>query len=428
MTDRVLVDATKLHAGRLDPPVSKSDAQRALTLAYALRDTSLVGLPASTDDLPADVQVLRRGLESLYSPGAAGATIDCGDGGAPFRILLGQAAVQPGAWVRFVGTPRLGERPHQALFEALRRALPGLEIVTGDPWPVAVRAAPIRDALHFVVGSEVSSQFATSLVLAAATIVARTQTPVSVTVRGPIASAGYLDLTLSWLSRMGFSWIREPNGALRVLSVRAPSVAPPIPGDWSAIAQLLLIAWASGGSVSHVDLAAAHPDRAVLAVLAEAGLTVDLRDPMHVSVRGAASSGVRASGQDCPDLLVALAALACVLPGPSTLDAVSILRHKESDRLDAIEALVRAAGSRSLRRGEQLIIEPGRVPPRWSMQSRGDHRVAMASALLAVLARSTLVLDGAACVRKSFPGFWRALLAVGVRSDAMLEGGACTER
>jgi 3-phosphoshikimate 1-carboxyvinyltransferase len=133
-------------------------------------------------------------------------------------------------------------------------------------------------------------------------------------------------------------------------------------------------------------------------------------------VEGQARNGLVASGKECPDLLPTLAALACVLPRPSTLTDVGILRLKESDRLEGIQKLVAAYGGTTRLEGETLTLSPPAAPPaHFAMDSRGDHRLAMVSATLAVLSGARLSLTGPECVEKSFPGFWRQLERAGVR-------------
>ncbi len=406
------IDATRLHAGTLTPPISKSDAQRALALAHTLGDPDIAPLVLG-DELPMDVRALGRGLEVLRA--GTSTPIDVGDGGTPLRILLGQAAIAPGPSV-IIGSKRLAERPHEALIEALTTALApaGLRIERGASlFPLHIQHAHARAPTpRFSIRSTESSQFATSLVIAAAGLARREGRAWEVVLEGELASEGYLDLTFDWLERAGVVYDRK-DARITVSSMGTTPRRGPVPGDWSSLGYLLAIAWKTGGDVALVDRGAAHPDRAILDVLAQAGLSVE-----HGSltrVRGVATSGVEASGSDCPDLLPTVAALACALPAPTRLTSVSILRLKESDRLAGIEALVAAGGARSRRVHDTLIIEPGAIPPALSLSSRGDHRMAMAAATLAVLGGATLALDDTHVVDKSFPGFWQQLERVGVR-------------
>lgn len=412
------VDPSHLVPARLVPPVSKSDAQRALVLAHLTGHWPLASLQGEAEaDLPADVRVLTRGVNALRQPPGTVREVDCADGGAPFRILVTQAAVTPGAKVRLTGTPRLGERPHGPLFESLREALgpSGLVLTEGTPWPVEIHAPTSTSAPVFRVPGAQSSQYASSLLLGCAALFLRERRPWSVEILGTLTSAGYLELTVSWLRRFGFT-VEESASRLAVTDYKAPPTAPALPGDWSSLGYLLLVAWRTGGSVERADPSSAHPDQAILRLMQPAGLTPVPGPDLTMRVEGQARDGLVASGKECPDLLPTLAALACVLPRPSTLTDVGILRLKESDRLEGIQTLVAAYGGTTRLEGETLTLSPPAAPPaHFAMDSRGDHRLAMVSATLAVLSGARLSLTGPECVEKSFPGFWRQLERAGVR-------------
>jgi 3-phosphoshikimate 1-carboxyvinyltransferase len=464
----VTVSPGLLRPVRLVPPHSKSDAQRALVLAHVLGEPALSAFlgegngtgvsdaaaqrrptgggqgggeagaaPPQAPDCargriaaehggadergapppPTDVTVMAAGLAALERAARTGeeVEIDCRDGGAPFRLLLGQAAVTPGARVRFTGTPRLGERPHGPLLESLRATLSGagLQLVSGAPWPLSVTGASGCAAEPcFRVDAAQSSQFPSSLLLAAASLHLREHRPWAVELVGPPASGGYLALTVAWLRRSGFE-LSEGAGRFAVHSHSAPRTWPTVPGDWSSLGYLLLLAWASGGRAAGVDVLAAHPDRAVLRVLADLGLRVDVSSDGEASVSGTPCAGLRADGDECPDLLPTLAALACVLPAPSVLTRVSILRAKESDRLSAICDLVHAAGGRTHLEGERLHIQPPEAVRPFTFDARGDHRLALSASVLAVLGRVPVQLRRAHGVDKSFPGFFTQLQALG---------------
>ena len=421
-TKQLRVDPSALTATALTPPISKSDAQRALVLAHL---TGAWPLPDLQDEpeafLPADVRVLRRGIEALRLPPGPARDVDCADGGAPFRILVTQVAVTPGAHVRLSGTPRLGERPHGPLFQSLREALgpAGLVLTEGSPWPVELRAptaeATARCEPVFRVPGDQSSQYASSLLLGCAALLLRERRPWRVEILGTLTSAGYLELTVSWLRRFGFT-VNERAGHYEVAAHAPPARTPAMPGDWSSLGYLLLIAWHTGGSAERADLASAHPDQALVRLVEQVGLRPEPGAGNTLRLTGRPQGGLVASGKECPDLLPTLAALACVLPAPSTLHDVGILRLKESDRLEGIRTLVDAFGGTTHLDGETLTVRPpASRPSHFAMDSRGDHRLAMVSATLSVLSGVPLTLTGPECVEKSFPGFWRQLERAGVR-------------
>ncbi len=229
----------------LNPPVSKSDAQRALILADIIGASSpLTNVRDAA--LPGDVKIVRDGLWALRHHKSH---IDVHDGGAPFRFLLTQAALTPGTQVSFTGAARLASRPHDQLINSLQNTLSPLGVTltfTAGQWPVTVQTpdAPLSVAAFSINGAE-SSQFASSLLLGVARLVARTHRPVRLELSGPTASAGYLDMTIRWLEACGFT-VENVGAGVTVTGFQEPRTVPSIPGDWSSLTYLLPIAWKCG--------------------------------------------------------------------------------------------------------------------------------------------------------------------------------------
>ena len=389
----------------LRPPLSKSDAQRALIIADVLGVPFSDVLPGD-EALPRDVEVLRDGLLALRHPAAR---IDCHDGGAPFRFLLAQAAVLPGRAVDFIGTPRLGERPHAPLLAALKTAIPALVLHEGDPWPLHLESPRTLGELRFVVDAALSSQFASSLLLAAARH-ARAGHQASVHVRGAMASEGYYRLTRAWLERTGFT----VEGGEVVAPTRAPATFPALPGDWSSLGYLFALSWVSGLSVERVQEGSGHPDEALVSILRDVGI-VRVEGRLEGTPRG----GFDVDSARCPDAIPTLAVWATRLPDSSRFRHTSILRLKESDRLSAIVELLTLAGARSELEGDTLVVHPARVTADLEFDARGDHRMAMSAAVLARLHERTLRLRGADSVAKSVPGFWAEARKAGVEVESL---------
>lgn len=417
----------------LSPPLSKSDAQRRLVLEH------LLGLPASELDPRSarDVHVLARALATLrrFEKEFAStsdsvphphdyADVDCADGGAPFRLFVGQAAVTPGAKLRIRGTPRLGERPHGPLFTSLVHALgdSGVKLTEGNPWPLlvdGVMAASFLSKPVFRIDAAESSQFPSSLLFAAASLAQRERRPWTVKLEGTSASRGYLKLSLHWLECAGFRVdVDDSEGTYIVHALKtAPYPLPLVPGDWSSLGYLLVLAWKSGLAVTDVDETAAHPDRAIVRVLRGLGLSVSLARDGSARVQGRAQGGLDVSGEECPDLLPTLAVLACGLPAPSVLRDVRVLKAKESDRLEGIRQLVTAAGGQVHHDVETdaLHLTPPTTIPSGPLHidSHDDHRLAMSGATLAALQGREAVITHPECVAKSFPHFWEEFAKLG---------------
>jgi 3-phosphoshikimate 1-carboxyvinyltransferase len=156
------IDPRGLKPSVLTPPQSKSDAQRALVLAWIL---GWPELQAQVETESTDVATLAAGLKVIAH---GSGTIDCHDGGAPFRFLLALAATTAGRFT-FTGSARLAARPRSALTAAL-----GIE--DRGSWPLVVDGVAVR-APPFVIDASESSQFPSALLLAAARLERRENRP-----------------------------------------------------------------------------------------------------------------------------------------------------------------------------------------------------------------------------------------------------------
>jgi len=398
------------------PPLSKSDAQRAMVVS------AIWGLPSPVpeataeghEDLPRDIQVMARGLKALASPDTR-LRIDCRDGGVPFRFLLTQAALRPDTEVEFVGSARLGERPHEALLRALEQYLgpAGLRIKRANPWPLRLQTPPVLPkALHVEVEAQASSQFASSLLLGASRVARASSQPSSVLLKGPLASPGYWDMTRKWLECSGFS-VWEENRRVWVTVKAMPRQLPPIPGDWSSLGYLLLLSWASQNPVAGLSLGQGHPDEALWWHLQSLGLETSFQQGI-AHVRGEPQGGLQVSAVECPDAILGLVALACMLKEPSRFEEIAVLRLKESDRVEAAKAMAEAFGASFMLEDNRFVVKPGPRAAFFELDAKEDHRTAMSAATLSAMSGVPLKLWGPECVEKSFPAFWRQLESAGV--------------
>jgi 3-phosphoshikimate 1-carboxyvinyltransferase len=113
------------------------------------------------------------------------------------------------------------------------------------------------------------------------------------------------------------------------------------------------------------------------------------------------------------DEVPALVAAAAVSPGESRFEDLAELRVKESDRIAALVAMVRAFGLGADATDDGLRVLGGRPRGGAVVRSEGDHRIAMAAAVLALAAAGETVIDDVACVDTSFPGFAAILRGLG---------------
>ncbi len=123
-----------------------------------------------------------------------------------------------------------------------------------------------------------------------------------------------------------------------------------------------------------------------------------------------------------PDAALPLAAMLAFAGGKSVLTGAARLREKESDRIASALDLLARAGASAAEAGEageagdaRLAIDgPSGTPRAAAFRSHGDHRVAMAAAVLALALPAGSTLDDPGAAAKSWPRFfpeWAALVA-----------------
>jgi 3-phosphoshikimate 1-carboxyvinyltransferase len=419
VTDLLALPPASEVRGTLRVPSSKSATNRALLLA-ALADSAVeIAAPLESEDtlalrrclaaMGASIVATPAGLSvsgPLRGDAKREVVLDVRDSGTAARFLTAAAAAVPGRFL-LTGSPRLCRRPMAELIAALDSA--GAHIRgRGEPGclPIAVEGGGLRSGIVTVDATR-SSQFLSALLIAGVAV----EGGLAVRPSGAVASAPYVRMTLETLREFGHEVgegevMRVARGARVVARYETP-------GDYSSAIPLLAAAGSAGGRVALTGLRwpSADADALALPALRQMGVRIAAGPAGLVAEAGPddlAPIAVRAT--DFPDAVPALAALAALAPGESRFLGIAHLRLKESDRITALAALVTAAGARAVADGDALtVIGPARsggFPAR--IPTSGDHRMAMAAALLA-LRLPGLLIEDPACVAKSYPGFFRDL-------------------
>jgi len=389
LTNRALVAAAAAGGGTVVAPLDCDDTR---VLARAL------GEAGWQIDWNSDIRVGERRIP------AHRVALDLADSGTGARLILGLLAASPGRCI-IDGSRRLRERPLRQLLTPLSE-LGAVVRSTGGRLPVEVDGRTL-DGGAVVVRPEVSSQFVSSLLMAAPLM----RFGLRVTIDGQLPSAPYLDLTKDVLHAFGARVeAAVDRRQWRVWPGRLEPTRYPVEGDWSAAAFFAAAAAVTGGTVElgPLDCASRQGDRAVLDILARGGLSFEQQLGGFVRISGPVHETLQADLVACPDLFPALAVVCAAGRPGSKLCGLDYLRHKESDRLALMADNLHRLGARVRVDGTTFEVEKTmtRVPgmPR-RVTAGGDHRIAMAMAVAALVA-GPLELDDTGCVAKSFPEFW----------------------
>ncbi|MGA2064240.1 MAG: 3-phosphoshikimate 1-carboxyvinyltransferase [Thermoguttaceae bacterium] len=449
---------------RIRPPGSKSITNRAMVCAALADGPSLLTGALASDDTRVMIEGLRQlGVAVAEDPAeaviriagcggrlpAASADLMVGNSGTTLRFLTAVAALGHGTF-RLDGNQRMRERPVQDLLDALGQL--GVEarseLGTGCP-PVVVRAAGLRGGRAEVAGS-ISSQYLSGLLMAAP----YAREPVELAIRGELVSGPYVAMTLGVMAAFGVKLpspapsppapLRAPtegwSGERGAIDARPPSAPGPTPGagfvpppaflipvgaayrgcryaiepDASAASYFFAAAAVAGGSVTVEGLTrrSIQGDVAFCDLLEQMGCRVE-EGPDSITVTGGPLVGIEADMNAISDTVQTLAAVALFARGPTTINHVGHIRHKETDRLRALATELRKLGAEVEERADGLRIVP-RPLHAAGIDTYGDHRMAMSLALVGLAVPGVIIRDPG-CTAKTYPGFFEDLdgLAVG---------------
>ena len=414
-----------VRTGAVTVPSSKSQAHRYLICAALSEHPSRLACRGISEDVRATARCLEALGAKIGEAGdtlfvepvrrEGGSTADaaellCGESGSTLRFLLPLTGAL-GAAACFHMEGRLGKRPHSAFAEELRR----------HGMTVEQRGAQMFCGGRLQPGSyhlpgNISSQFITGLLLALPLLDGES----SLEIDGELQSADYVAITEQALALSGIKLIKAESG-YRIPGnqhYRFPAEAE-VEGDWSSAAPFLCMGALSKEGVRVEGLAtdSAQGDRRILDILRKLGAEIEISaDGVHVR-KGSARHGVGARQEgrdgkvtidaaDIPDLIPALCALAATADGCTEIVNAGRLRLKETDRIRTTVGMLRALGAAIEEKEEGMVIIGKEQLDGGTTSSYGDHRIAMAAAVAACACREDVVLQGAECVAKSYPGFW----------------------
>jgi 3-phosphoshikimate 1-carboxyvinyltransferase len=404
-------------------PGSKSITNRALILAalsHPAKGSELRGALQSEDtevlidalralDIrvrtawPDGVVHVRRGVFGRIIP-AESTDLFVANSGTSMRFLTALVSLGQGRY-RIDGVSRMRERPIEDLLAALRQlgVRASSEQQNGYP-PVRIEANGL-DGGRVQIRGDVSSQFLSALLMAAP--LARSE--ITIDVDGPIVSAPYVAMTIAMMAKFGVDIDTDGKSYFRVptrpwYDARSLDIEP----DASAASYFFGAAAITRGEVTVVGLGSSslQGDVRFVDVLEKMGCRV-FRGPHAYTVAGGPLRGVDIDMNQISDCVMTLAAVACFASSPTTIRNVAHIRHKETDRLQALATELRKIGPRVEESADGLTIIPAALHGA-TIDTYNDHRMAMSMALVG-LTIPGIVIRNPACVGKTYPRFFEDL-------------------
>ena len=425
-----------LH-GRAAVPGDKSISHRALMLgAVARGDTPIQGFldGADTNATLHALQEMGVGIDrdgahaltvhgvGLHGLKAPSGPLDLGNSGTSVRLLAGLLAGQAFD-VELTGDASLSRRPMGRVVDPLRLMGAAIDCSPAGTLPLRIHGGRTLHGIDYVL-PVASAQLKSALLLAGLYADGATTLTETGTTR---------DHTERMLENFGRPVQREGRRLhLQPGSLRALPVA--VPGDISSAAFLMVAACLVPGSDVWLENIGVNPTRsAVITILGDMGADIEVHgrdsgraEPVaDIRVRHAPLHGIAIPEDLVPvaiDEFPAILVAAAAARGETVLSGAAELRVKESDRIAAMAAGLDALGIAVEAREDGLRVTGGRLQG-GTVDSRGDHRIAMAFAVAGAAAAGAVRVRDCVNVNTSFPDFARCVRGIGMDLDVVADHG-----
>jgi 3-phosphoshikimate 1-carboxyvinyltransferase len=427
--------------GEVTAPGDKSVSHRALILgALTVGETRISGLLEADDVLNTagamrslGATVLRQGEGEwqVHGVGVGGFrepadVLDFGNSGTGVRLTMGAVATTPITTI-FTGDASLKRRPMGRVLEPLALFGAVADTREGGLLPVTLKGArtpfPIEHRLKVA-----SAQVKSALLLAALNVPGRSTI---------IERAATRDHTERMLSAFGAAITVQAldDGASAISVTGEAELAPTpiaVPSDPSSAAFPLVAALIVPGSEVVIKGVMLNPRRiGLIETLKEMGADVAVRNARDnggervgdLHVRHSALKGVEIPPERAPTMIdeyPVLAVAAAFAEGRTVMRGLEELRVKESDRLAAVAAGLKANGVNVEELADGLIVEGSGadgVKGGGEVLTHMDHRIAMSFLVMGLAARNRVRVDDGSMIATSFPNFHPLMSALGAAME-----------
>lgn len=412
-------------AGEVTVPGDKSISHRSIMLGSLARGKTLVTGFLHGEDNHATLEAFRSmgvtieeragGLLEISGKGLHGLSeptdvIDCGNSGTTMRLMTGLLSGQAFFSV-LTGDQYLRRRPMKRVTEPLTQM--GAKICGregGEKAPLGIQGSSLA-AISY--NSPIASAQVKSALLLAG-LYASGPTKVCEPHRSRDHSERMLSYFGAELEVFEGGVSIQPNPELTGREVV-------IPGDISSAAFFLVAALITPGSellIRHVGI---NPTRSgVIDILQQMGGAIELVDPRDVSgepvadllVKHSQLKGIDIHGEMIPraiDEFPVISVAAAFAEGETIIRDAHELRVKETDRIAAMVSELAKLGVPVEARDDGMVIQGGETLQGASVDSYGDHRIAMSMGVAGLRCRGEMTINNTECTATSFPGFWELL-------------------
>jgi len=409
--------------GSVRVPGDKSISHRLAMIGAIAEGTTIIHNFAASQDCQSTLECLEqlrtpilhtgstvlvegRGLEGFEAPRRQ---LNAGNSGTTARLLSGVLAGFPFEST-LVGDDSLSRRPMKRIIDPLRRFGAIVEARDDNYLPLTIRGGPLS-AISFTMPTA-SAQVKSAVLLAGLQAAGVSK------VHEPVATRNHTEIALSEFG----AHIHVDAGEIKIEGRKALQGKEfSVPGDLSSAAFLIAAALCVPDSKLRLTGVGLNPTRSgFLSLLQQTGARILISqlaptggEPIgEITVETSELSGMDIGGSWIPNVIDEIPILAIL--GTRTRQGIRIhdaaeLRKKESDRIRAVATNLQRLGAQVQEFPDGLLIPGNQTLRGGTVDSFGDHRIAMAFSVAGLIAVEPVTIQDPSCVRISFPGFFEWL-------------------
>ena len=384
---------------------SKSESNRLLLLQALFPEFKLENLSNSDDS-----NLMTNALSSQSE------VVDIHHAGTAMRFLTAYFSIQEGSEVTLTGSKRMKERPIKILVEALQDLGANISYIEDEGYPpIKIKGQKITNN-KVSLNANVSSQYISALLL----IASKLENGLELTLKGEITSVPYINMTLSLLDGIGV----ESSFIGNTIKVKSKTQNPKtktliVESDWSSASYYFsIVALSDVGTeitLSSYKENSLQGDSVLVDIYKHFGVsTVFKENALTLKKETLNIAPLTLNLTNAPDIAQTIAVTCFALGIPCDLTGLHTLKIKETDRLIALKSELEKLGGNVKITDKSLHLSASiTIKEMVSIGTYHDHRMAMAFAPLAL--KTSLIIEDAMVVSKSYPTFWNDLKSIGFK-------------
>ncbi|PWK21032.1 3-phosphoshikimate 1-carboxyvinyltransferase [Xanthomarina spongicola] len=383
---------------------SKSESNRLLLLQALYPNIEIENLSNSDDS-----QVMSKALSSSSE------IIDVHHAGTAMRFLTAYFATQAGREVVLTGSDRMKQRPIKILIDALKSLGAEISYLESEGFPPLKITGKKLTKNSVTLKANVSSQYISALLL----IAPKLKHGLELTLDGKVTSIPYIKMTLSLLKQVGIETSFNGN----VIKVNQQSSIKNqrliIESDWSSASYYYsLVALSEVGTIVNLSSYKENSlqgDSVLADIYKMFGVeTTYLNNSIILQKSETVNRQtlIELDLSNAPDIAQTIAVTCFALGLECKLTGLHTLKIKETDRLLALKIEIEKLGGEVSVSEDSLLLEASKaIKSQVAIDTYNDHRMAMAFAPLAL--KTSIGINDAEVVSKSYPSFWEDLKNIG---------------